>query len=55
MTVTKLSISLPKASKKHAEAKARQIARERGEPRPNVSSYIARLILRDRLEEKKAA
>lgn len=58
VNVEKVSISLPKPAKRYAEQQARRIARERGEPRPNMSSYVTQLILRDRREmqqEQKAA
>lgn len=48
--VVKVSISLTKQAKRHASAQARRLAKERGESRANISSFIAQLILRDQRE-----
>lgn len=50
VNVVKVSISLTKQAKRHAAAQARRLAKERGESRANISSFIAQLILRDQRE-----
>ena len=50
MNCTKLSISLTKPIKQFAKRQAHLRARARGECRPNISSYVGELIIRDRRE-----
>ncbi|HEV2210816.1 MAG TPA: hypothetical protein VG167_18745 [Verrucomicrobiae bacterium] len=52
MKIVKKSISLPKDLFEFAEKKAAQSARESGEPK-NVSSYLRRLIAKEREREEK--
>ncbi len=51
MSAIKISISIPKSAKRFAEQKARRIQRERGTSKPNVSAYVAELVMRDRAAE----